>query len=94
MDREPVRRSGVSWYDNRLVGFSDLLHFARGSSVLDIGCNRGHVAYEFYRSDARLIHGCDIDKESIWNAKIWFSELSEVERKFEVVDLTKPKELQ
>lgn len=90
----PVRRSGVGSHDIRFIGFTDLLLFARGASVIDVGCNRGHNGYEFYRDGARLVHGCDIDGASIQAARHWFAELSYVESKFEVVDLTKgPKAL-
>jgi SAM-dependent methyltransferase len=86
-EKHPHRRSGAGWNDNRFVGLSDLLLLSQGASVLDVGCNRGHVAYEFYRNGARLVHGCDIHGPSIQNAKIWFSELEECETKFEVVNL-------
>lgn len=85
----PVRRSGVASHDIRWIGLNDLFLFARGASVLDVGCNRGHVGYEFARSEARLVHGCDIDAPSMQAARFWFAELPYVESKFEVVDLTK-----
>jgi len=92
-DKYPVRRSGVGSHDVREIGLRDLLFFAEGSSVLDIGCNRGHVGYEFYRHGATKVHGCDIDAPSINCARQWFTELT-IESKFEVVDLTKgPSEL-
>jgi len=92
-DKYPVRRSGVGSHDVREVGLRDLLFYADGSSVLDIGCNRGHVGYEFYRQGATKVHGCDIDAPSINCARQWFTELT-IESKFEVVDLTKgPSEL-
>lgn len=84
----PVRRSGVGSHDIRWIGLNDLLLFACGASVLDVGCNRGHVGYEFARNEARLVHGCDIDAPSIIAARHWFSELPYVQSKFEVVDLT------
>jgi len=86
----PVRRSGVGSHDVREIGLRDLLFYAEGSSVLDIGCNRGHVGYEFYRHGATKVHGCDIDAPSVDCARQWFTELT-IDSKFEVVDLTKGK---
>lgn len=90
MDEEhPVRRSGVGSHDIRFDGLSDLLLRARGASVFDVGCNRGHVAFEFYCNGARLVHGCDIYGPGIAAARHWFAELPHVESKFEIVDLEK-----
>jgi SAM-dependent methyltransferase len=90
MDEEhPVRRSGVGSHDVRFDGLSDLLLRALGCSVIDIGCNRAHVAYDFAINGARLVHGCDIDAASMQAARIWFSELPHVQSRFEVVDLEK-----
>lgn len=92
-EAHPVRRvAGV--HDVRFSGLSDLLLFANGSSVIDIGMNRGHVAYDFYLNRARVVHGCDIDGASVQVARHWFSELPHVQSQFEVVDLEKgPKSL-
>jgi SAM-dependent methyltransferase len=90
MDEEhPVRRSGIGSHDIRFDGLSDLLLRARGASVIDIACNRGHVAYEFYVNGARIVHGCDIYGPGIMAARHWFAELPHVESKFEIVDLEK-----
>lgn len=83
----PERRSGVGSHDVREIGLRDLLLFARDSSVIDVGCNRGHVGYEFYRHGAQVVHGCDIYAPGVDCARQWFSELT-IESKFEVVDLT------
>lgn len=80
--------------DCRYDGLSDLILRAQGASVFDVGCNRGHVGYEFYRNGARLVHGCDIDGQSIAIARGWFSELAEVESKFEVIDLRETKAIE
>jgi len=87
-DDHPQRRV-CGFNDCRYDGLSDLLLRAQGASVLDVGCNRGHVGYEFYRNGARLVHGCDIDGQSIAIARGWFSELAELESKFVVLDLQK-----
>jgi hypothetical protein len=86
-EQHPIRRSGVGWHDMRLDGLTDLLSRAHGASVLDIGCNRGHVGYEFAVSGARLVHGCDIYGPGIQVARHWFTEMPHTESKFEVVDL-------
>lgn len=87
-ERHPIRRvTGI--HDIRFEGLSDLLLRARGCSVIDIGMNRGHVAYDFFLNGARLVHGCDIDGASVQAARHWFSELQHVQSQFEVVDLEK-----
>lgn len=91
MDEEhPMRRSGVGSHDIRFDGLSDLLLRAPGCSVIDIGCNRGHVAYDFAINGARIVHGCDIYAPGIAALRHWFSEMPYVQSKFEVVDLEKP----
>jgi SAM-dependent methyltransferase len=89
MDELHPQRRVVGLHDIRFDGLSDLFLRARGCSVIDIGCNRGHVAYDFALNGARLVHGCDIDAASIQAARIWFSELPHCESRFEVVDLEK-----
>ena len=76
----------AGYYPDRLSGLADFLPMARGCSVLDIGCNRGLVAFEFARYGARLVHGCDIYGEGIRTAAEIFKELDVVSR-FETVDL-------
>jgi len=87
MDELHPQRRVVGLHDIRFDGLSDLLLRARGCSVIDIGCNRGHVAYDFALNGARLVHGCDIDAASIQAARMWFSELPHCESRFEVVNL-------
>lgn len=72
----------------RLDGMGDLLLRARGASVMDIGCNRGQVGYEFYQNGATLVHGCDNYAQGIAAAREWFADLRRVQSRFEVVDLT------
>lgn len=89
-ESHPVRRvHGI--HEIRFDGLSDLLLRAHGCSVLDVGCNRGHVGWDFAANGAKLVHGCDIDGASIACAKMWFSEHPHVESKFEVVDLRRGK---
>lgn len=90
MDEKNLQRRVHGFHDIRFDGISDLLMRARGASVIDVGCNRGHVAWDFFVNGARLVHGCDIHAPSIQAARVWFSEIPGVESRFEVVDLTKP----
>lgn len=90
MDEEhPMRRSGVGSHDIRFDGLSDLILRAHGCSVIDVGCNRGHVAYDFAINGARIVHGCDIYGPGIAALRHWFAEMPHVQSKFEVVDLEK-----
>lgn len=87
-ETHPVRRvHGI--HEIRFDGLSDLLIRAHGCSVFDVGCNRGHVGWDFAVNGARLVHGCDISGPSIHCARMWFSEHPHVDSKFEIVDLTK-----
>lgn len=85
-EKHPVRRvQGI--HEIRFDGLSDLLLRAHGCSVFDVGCNRGHVAWDFACNGARIVHGCDIHGPSVQCARLWFSEHPHVDSKFEVVDL-------
>jgi SAM-dependent methyltransferase len=87
MDETHPARRVVGIHEIRFDGLSDLLLRARGCSVFDVGCNRGHLGWDFAMNGARLVHGCDIDGPSIQCARMWFSEHPHVESKFEVVNL-------
>jgi 2-polyprenyl-3-methyl-5-hydroxy-6-metoxy-1,4-benzoquinol methylase len=87
-ETHPVRRV-MGIHEIRFDGLSDLLLRAHGCSVFDVGCNRGHVGWDFAMNGASVVHGCDIDGPSIQCARMWFSEHPHVVSKFEVVDLTK-----
>jgi 2-polyprenyl-3-methyl-5-hydroxy-6-metoxy-1,4-benzoquinol methylase len=89
MDEAHPTRRVVGIHEIRFDGLSDLLLRAHGCSVFDVGCNRGHVGWDFAMNGARVVHGCDIDMASIICARTWFSEHPHVESKFEVVDLEK-----
>lgn len=71
----------------RLDGLADLLMYARGASVLDLGCNRGLIGYEFATRGARLVHGCDISMDAIATALFLFNDMIDCESRFEVIDL-------
>ena len=76
--------SGV--HDDRLSGLRDLLHYAKGASLLDIGMNHGLISFEFARSGAILVHGCDIYEPGVLAAREIFTEIGAKSR-FEIVDL-------
>lgn len=85
-ETHPVRRvQGI--HEIRFDGLSDLLLRAHGCSVFDVGCNRGHVGWDFAVNGAAVVHGCDIHGPSIQCARLWFAEHPHVQSKFEVVDL-------
>lgn len=56
---------------------------------MDIGCNRGLVAFEFFANGATLVHGCDNYVDGIETAAHLFADLRNCESKFEVVDLSR-----
>ena len=57
-------------------------------SVLDVGCNRGMVAFEFAVNGAKVLHGMDSYDVGIQTAKEVFADLRYVETKFAQIDLT------
>ena len=74
-------------HEDRLSGLRDLLQYAHGASVLDIGTNHGLISFEFARHGAAIVHGCDIYKPGVDTAREIFSEVSTRSR-FGIVDLT------
>ena len=90
-----VQRRVAGHHNVRLDGISDLVLRAKGAAVLDIGCNRGMVGYEFATNGAKLVHGCDLYQIGVQTAREVFADLRSVESRFEVVDLsTGPSSLQ
>lgn len=87
MDEKHLMRRVVGIHEIRFDGISDLLLRARGCSVFDVGCNRGHVGWDFAMNGASVVHGCDLHAPSVQCARMWFSEHPHVSSKFEVVDL-------
>lgn len=87
-DEKPLQRRVAGYHDIRLDGLTDIVTRARGTSVLDLGCNRGLVGFEMANNGAVKVHGCDIDAECISVARGLFADLRAVESCFEVVDLT------
>jgi SAM-dependent methyltransferase len=87
LKKKPKKRV-AGWHDLRLDGLSDLLLRADGASILDIGCNKGMIGYEFANNGATLVHGIDIYEQGIATAREVFDDISSVTSRFEVVDLT------
>jgi SAM-dependent methyltransferase len=89
-----LMRRVAGYHDIRLDGISDLVPRARGASVLDIGCNRGMVGFEFANNGAALVHGVDNYQEGIDHARdmfaaaMQFADIRYPPSRFEVVDLT------
>ena len=86
-EMRPTRRV-IGLHSLRWDGLADLILRARGASVFDVGCNRGHIAFDFEAHGARLCHGCDTYAAGIAAARHYFAEIPDVDSKFEVVDLT------
>lgn len=89
-DEWGMQRRVAGYHDIRMDGMTDLVMRAREASVLDIGCNRGLVAFEFANNGARLVAGCDNYAEGIETARHLFADIRHVKSQFEPVDLTKP----
>jgi SAM-dependent methyltransferase len=91
VDRDPtyrVQRRVAGCHNVRLDGMSDLLLRARDGSVLDLGCNRGMVSYEFADCGAAVVHGLDNYKVGIEGAREIFADRRDCQYRFEVADLT------
>lgn len=82
-----LQRRVAGYHDIRMDGMTDLVCRANGASVLDIGCNRGLVGFEFANNGASIVHGCDNYEPGIKFARELFIDLRAVQSKFEVVDL-------
>jgi ribosomal protein L11 methylase PrmA len=80
-------KGAIGFHQDRISGLRDLLWNAKDMRVLDIGTNRGLVAFEFARHGAALVHGCDIYEAGLNAAREIFTEV-EIPSQFEVVDLT------
>jgi 2-polyprenyl-3-methyl-5-hydroxy-6-metoxy-1,4-benzoquinol methylase len=73
----------------RLDGLTDLLAYAPMAEVLDIGCHRGLVGYEFVKHGAVLVHGIDHNAEAIACARTLFADV-DAQSEFHVKDLAEP----
>lgn len=89
MSENKLMRRVQGYHDLRMDGMLDLVIRAKDKAVMDIGCNRGLVGFEFANNGARLVHGCDNYAEGIATARHIFCDLRNCESRFEVTDLTK-----
>ena len=83
-----VQRRIISFSGFRLDGLADILARAKGTTVFDIGCNRGAVCHDFVLAGASVVHGCDNYVKGMEVANEWFADIRSVNARFEVVDLT------
>jgi SAM-dependent methyltransferase len=83
-----IQRRAINYSAFRMDGLCDLLPRMPGSSVFDIGCNRGGICDDCVFYGARVVHGCDVFKDGIFTANQRFADNRSVEARFEVVDLT------
>ncbi len=72
----------------RLAGLEPLLEAAGGATLLDLGCFDGLIAYEFFRSGAKLVHGIDNDARHLETAGRIFSQ-ADIPSRFAHADLRK-----
>lgn len=79
-------RGILGYHTDRLSGLHDLLGYAEGKSVLDVGTNNGLIPFQFALRGASLIHGCDIDGPAIDAARVIFTDVA-VPSRFEVLNL-------
>lgn len=84
-----LMRRVAGYHDIRMDGMLDLVIRAKGAAVMDVGCNRGLVGFEFANNGAALVHGCDNYAEGIETARQIFVDLRSVQSQFEILDLTK-----
>jgi SAM-dependent methyltransferase len=84
--RPKPRQSG--YQHERLHGVSDILQYADGATVLDLGCNNGMTSLEFAWRGASLVHGCDIYEPGLAAAREIFSGM-QCESQFVVADISR-----
>jgi len=84
----PYIRRAQGFNGQRLDGIGDILNRANGATVLDIGCNRGMVGYEFAMNGASRVMGCDLFVPGIEAARQVFSDVTGCSHRFEICDLS------
>lgn len=65
-----------------------------GKRILDAGCNVGIVAYEVAKQRPASIHGVDYFPDFIATAKNVFHGYRQLPHRFDVLDLTKPRQVE
>lgn len=60
---------------DRFQGLDGLLERAPGASVLDVGMSEGHIAYEFARGGAGLVHGIEKHRDKVRFARRLFRDV-------------------
>lgn len=88
LGQEPGR---MNLFD-RFAGLEPLLDKALGLTLLDIGMGEGHIAYEFVRRGARLVHGLDKRRGKVRFARRLFLDVP-VPHEFWCTDLSKARGL-
>lgn len=88
LSEKDLHRRVAGHHDHRMDGLLDIVVRAPGAAVMDIGCNRGLVAYEMMKNGATICHGCDNYPEGIQVARHVFADLRNCQSQFEVVDLS------
>lgn len=73
---------------DRFSGLDALFVEAPGRSVLDVGMSEGHIAYEFARRGARLVHGIEKHRDKVSFARRLFRDVP-VEHAFWCADLVR-----
>jgi 2-polyprenyl-3-methyl-5-hydroxy-6-metoxy-1,4-benzoquinol methylase len=81
----------TGFINDRLNGLGQFVSKAIGKTILDIGCNRGLISFEFARNGAALVHGCDHYRRGIRTARDIFEEVPTKSR-FEIIDLSRGQE--
>jgi 2-polyprenyl-3-methyl-5-hydroxy-6-metoxy-1,4-benzoquinol methylase len=74
---------------DRFQGLEPLFERAAGASILDVGMSEGHIAYEFARRGAALIHGVEKHRDKVRFARRLFRDVP-VAHRFWRADLSRP----
>jgi len=83
---EFIRSNGQS-VDHRLMSVAMLAGDIRDKNVLDIGCGRGELTYEFYKSGVKSVIGVDYSKDAINIANTFYKDYIGDRLKYVCVDI-------
>ena len=73
---------------DRFAGLDEMFGEAPEATVLDVGMSEGHIAYEFARAGARLIHGIEKHRDKVQFARRLFRDVP-VDHVFWCADLAR-----